>query len=117
MQISKAILTNRDHCLLIAVKQPHIQFCVLMHQHRAIATVRAGDQAQTAAAFAFRKILFFVAGVDALDADSIIGHVRRRLAAYKAPKDVVRVDSIGRAPSGKVDYAALRALARERLGR
>ena len=57
------------------------------------------------------------AGVDALDADSIIGHVRRRLAAYKAPKDVVRVDSIGRAPSGKVDYAALRALARERLGR
>ena len=42
---------------------------------------------------------------------------RKQLAGYKTPKDVVVVTSINRAPSGKVDYAALRALARDRLGR
>ena len=56
-------------------------------------------------------------GTTDLDEASIIGHVRARLAGYKTPKDVVRVESIGRAPSGKVDYATLRAVARERLGR
>ena len=56
-------------------------------------------------------------GVDALDSVSIIEHVKRHLAGYKAPRDIVHVDSIGRAPSGKVDYAMLKALARERLGR
>jgi 3-oxocholest-4-en-26-oate---CoA ligase len=40
-------------------------------------------------------------------------HVRRQLAAYKAPRDLVLVDSIGRAPNGKVDYKLIkeRALA------
>ena len=32
-------------------------------------------------------------------------HVRASLAAYKAPKRVMFVDTIGRSPSGKVDYA------------
>jgi acyl-CoA synthetase (AMP-forming)/AMP-acid ligase II len=32
-------------------------------------------------------------------------HVRTRLAAYKAPKRVRFVDTIGRSPAGKVDYA------------
>jgi acyl-CoA synthetase (AMP-forming)/AMP-acid ligase II len=36
-------------------------------------------------------------------------HVRSRLAAYKAPRHVRFVDSIGRAPSGKVDYGRHRA--------
>ncbi|RAK60952.1 acyl-CoA synthetase [Phenylobacterium hankyongense] len=40
-------------------------------------------------------------------------HVRERLAAYKAPRELVLVESIGRAPNGKVDYKAIkdRALA------
>jgi fatty-acyl-CoA synthase len=48
--------------------------------------------------------------------EELRAHVRERLAAYKAPKSVLFVDSIGRAPSGKVDYKALRARAREALG-
>jgi fatty-acyl-CoA synthase len=40
-------------------------------------------------------------------------HVRAHLAAYKAPRELVVVESIGRAPNGKVDYKAIkdRALA------
>ncbi len=41
----------------------------------------------------------------------IIGHVRQRLAAYKAPRRVLTVDTIGRAANGKVDYGRLRDLA------
>lgn len=35
-------------------------------------------------------------------------HVRARLAGYKAPRDLVIVESIGRAPNGKVDYKAIK---------
>jgi acyl-CoA synthetase (AMP-forming)/AMP-acid ligase II len=35
-------------------------------------------------------------------------HVRTTLAGYKAPRDLVLVDSIGRAPNGKVDYKAVK---------
>ena len=56
-------------------------------------------------------------GVQAVDAESIVAHVKATLAGYKAPKDVLSVPSIGRSPSGKVDYAALRDLARAELGR
>ncbi len=52
-----------------------------------------------------------------IDTHSIIDHVKAHLAGYKAPKDVIAVETIGRAPSGKVDYAGLKALARTRLGR
>lgn len=43
----------------------------------------------------------------------LIEHVKRRLAHYKAPRHVVMVDTVGRAPNGKVDYKAskVRALA------
>lgn len=50
-------------------------------------------------------------GGEPVDADDLIAHVKARLAAYKAPKRVVFVDAIGRAPNGKVDYARLRAQA------
>ena len=43
-------------------------------------------------------------------------HVRHSLAAYKAPRRLVVVDTIGRAPNGKVDYKRLKALAAERSG-
>ena len=35
-------------------------------------------------------------------------HVRGSLAGYKAPRELVVVDSIGRAPNGKVDYKAVK---------
>ena len=43
-------------------------------------------------------------------------HVRDQLAGYKAPRDLVLVDSIGRAPNGKVDYKAIKARALAALG-
>ena len=42
------------------------------------------------------------------DDSELIDTVRRHLAGYKAPRYVVMVDSIGRAPNGKVDYKAIR---------
>ncbi|HYA69385.1 MAG TPA: acyl-CoA synthetase [Acidimicrobiales bacterium] len=41
--------------------------------------------------------------------DEIIAHVKAHLAHYKAPKRVRFVKSIGRAPTGKVDYATHRS--------
>jgi fatty-acyl-CoA synthase len=43
-------------------------------------------------------------------------HVRGHLAGYKAPRDLVLVDSIGRAPNGKVDYKAVKDRAMATLG-
>ena len=43
-------------------------------------------------------------------------HVREQLAAYKAPRELVLVDSIGRAPNGKVDYKAIKERALAALG-
>ncbi len=39
----------------------------------------------------------------------------RSLAAYKAPRHLVVVDTIGRAPNGKVDYKRLKALAGDQV--
>jgi fatty-acyl-CoA synthase len=50
-----------------------------------------------------------------VDEAALIAHVKGRLAAYKAPKRVVVVDTIGRAPNGKVDYTRLKSQATERL--
>jgi fatty-acyl-CoA synthase len=52
-----------------------------------------------------------------VDAGDVIAHVKAKLASYKAPKHVVPVDTIGRAPNGKVDYKRLKAYAAEQLGR
>ena len=43
-------------------------------------------------------------------------HVKSHLAHYKAPRHLVVVDTIGRAPNGKVDYKRLKTVATERLG-
>ncbi len=40
---------------------------------------------------------------------------KRTLAAYKAPRRIVMIDTIGRAPNGKVDYRRLSAYATDRL--
>ncbi len=43
---------------------------------------------------------------------ALVAHVKAHLAAYKAPRRIVAVDTIGRAPNGKVDYRALQERAR-----
>jgi acyl-CoA synthetase (AMP-forming)/AMP-acid ligase II len=50
-----------------------------------------------------------------LDADDLRAHVKGQLAGYKAPRHVVVVDSVRRAPNGKADYASTRARALETL--
>ena len=58
-----------------------------------------------------------VTAVIELDGDHTVGRdelrsfVSARLAAYKAPRNVCVVPSIGRSPAGKVDYARLTKLA------
>ena len=53
---------------------------------------------------------------EAVDEAAVIAHVKGKLAAYKAPKRVLVVDTIGRAPNGKVDYKRLRSEATATLG-
>jgi fatty-acyl-CoA synthase len=53
-------------------------------------------------------------GVEIDEAD-VVAHVKERLSAFKAPKRVLPVASIGRAPNGKVDFKQVRALAITRL--
>ncbi|MCU0260553.1 MAG: acyl-CoA synthetase [Ilumatobacteraceae bacterium] len=48
--------------------------------------------------------------------DDVKAHVTEHLAAYKAPRELVVVPTIGRAANGKVDYRGLRAHAIERTG-
>ncbi len=48
-----------------------------------------------------------------LDESAVIAHVKTKLASYKAPKRVLSIDTIGRAPNGKVDYKRLRRHAME----
>ena len=51
-----------------------------------------------------------------LDEAALIAHVKEHLAHYKAPKRVLRIDTIGRAPNGKVDYKRLTQHAIDELG-
>jgi acyl-coenzyme A synthetase/AMP-(fatty) acid ligase len=43
------------------------------------------------------------------DEAAVIAHVKERLAHYKAPKRIHLIDTIGRAPNGKLDYKRLKA--------
>jgi acyl-CoA synthetase (AMP-forming)/AMP-acid ligase II len=47
-----------------------------------------------------------LAGSD-VDPAALIAHVKAHLAAYKAPKRVIPVDTVGRAANGKLDYKRL----------
>ena len=51
-----------------------------------------------------------------VDEGDVIAHVKQTLAAYKAPKRVLTIDTIGRGPNGKVDYKRLRAYAEAMIG-
>ena len=44
-------------------------------------------------------------------ADEIVATVKEQLAAYKTPRRVIAIDTIGRAANGKVDYKRLRQYA------
>ena len=50
-----------------------------------------------------------------LDEATVIASVKQQLAGYKAPKRVVFVDRVPRAPNGKADYRAARELVDERV--
>ena len=52
----------------------------------------------------------------ALDEADLIAHVKSHLAHYKAPKRCLTIESIGRAPNGKVDYKRLKQYAADQLG-
>jgi fatty-acyl-CoA synthase len=54
-------------------------------------------------------------GADVPAEAELIGHVKDRLASYKAPRRVRVVPTIGRAPNGKVDYTRHRAESIEEL--
>lgn len=51
-----------------------------------------------------------------IDPDELISWVKQHLASFKAPKRVLPIDTIGRAPNGKVDYKRLKRYAADRLG-
>lgn len=51
-----------------------------------------------------------------LDEEGLREHVRRHLAGFKAPKRVLAIDRMLRAPNGKADYRGVRCYALEALG-
>ncbi len=52
---------------------------------------------------------------DTLDEAALIAHVRLHLAAFKSPKRIVAIDTIGRAANGKLNYKSLKEEALRRL--
>ena len=55
-------------------------------------------------------------GAAPLDEATVIAGVKQDLAAYKAPKRVVFVSQVPRAPNSKADYKAAKQLAQDALG-
>jgi fatty-acyl-CoA synthase len=45
--------------------------------------------------------------------DDVLAHCRSHLAGYKVPRHIVFVDAVPRAPNGKADYKAARAIAQD----
>ena len=52
---------------------------------------------------------------ETLDEAALIASVRSSLAGYKAPKRIIAVDTIGRAPNGKVDYKRIKSEAAQAI--
>ena len=50
-----------------------------------------------------------------VDEAALVAHVKAHLAHYKAPKRVLSIHSVGRAPNGKLDYKRLTAQALDTL--
>ena len=64
---------------------------------------------------AITAVVELLPGAD-FDESAIVIHVKGKLAAYKAPKRVLSIDTIGRAPNGKVDYKRLKSWAADQVG-
>jgi len=64
---------------------------------------------------AITAVVEFQSGSEA-DERVLADHVKAKLAPYKAPKRVLRIDTIGRAPNGKVDYRRMKQYALDTLG-
>ena len=64
---------------------------------------------------AITAVIELLPGAD-FDESAIVIHVKGKLAAYKAPKRVLSIDTIGRAPNGKVDYKRLKIWAADQVG-
>ncbi len=58
-------------------------------------------------------VAFVALNSGATDVRTLVQHCRERLANYKIPKRIVIVDALPMLPIGKVDKAALKALAKE----
>lgn len=52
---------------------------------------------------------------DVINEADLIAWVKTRLASFKAPKHIVAIDTIGRAPNGKVDYKRMKTYAADQL--
>ena len=50
-----------------------------------------------------------------VDEAALVAHVQAHLSHFKAPKRVLALDTVGRAPNGKVDYQRLKTEAVNRL--
>jgi fatty-acyl-CoA synthase len=62
------------------------------------------------------RICAVVEGDRELTVSALSEHTRLSLAAYKIPRELVVVESIGRGPNGKADYKAIRDRALAALG-
>ncbi len=51
-----------------------------------------------------------------IDEESLREYVRKRLAGYKTPKRIIRIENIGRANNGKADYKGVTAYVKQQLG-
>jgi len=51
-----------------------------------------------------------------IDEAALIAHVRITLAAYKSPKRILTIETVGRAANGKLDYKSLKVEALRQLG-
>lgn len=52
----------------------------------------------------------------AIEGEELIAHVKANLAGYKAPKQVLVVESLTRAPNGKIDYKKWSSYALDQVG-
>lgn len=57
-----------------------------------------------------------LSGSSEVTAESVVAGVKDQLAGYKAPRNIVIVETVPRAPNGKADYRAALELAEKALG-
>jgi acyl-CoA synthetase (AMP-forming)/AMP-acid ligase II len=83
-EVEEALKTHPDVADAVAVGVPHPRF-----GEAVVAVIQPVDGA-------------------ILDHESVISHVKQRLASYKAPRHIVTVPTIGRDTNGKVNYKRLK---------